>query len=116
MQELLLAYFRALKSPRGAALLHVNLEGLAGVAPLLNSRVIGDLLEILQERLQAERLAAQPALQCVRAALGLAQTAGSMLSVDVSVFLQTLYGLRWELVEMGQWRCVPEFLECVDVC
>ena len=48
MQELLLAYFRALKSPRGAALLHVILEGLAGVAPLLNSRVIGDLLEILQ--------------------------------------------------------------------
>lgn len=115
LQEVLLVYFRVLKMERNEALIHVVLEGLAAVGPLLNSRIIIDLLGILKQVMERSELAVEATLQCVLAALRLMQVAASVISVDESVFISKLYALRFDLVEMRYHKFVPEFLECVEV-
>lgn len=72
LQEVLLTYFRILKLPQKGNLVHVVLEGLAKFGHLLNSHIIGDLLEELKSVLQTE-LPLESVLQCVLAALRLLQ-------------------------------------------
>ena len=115
LQEVLLVYFRVLKLERNAALIHVVLEGLAAVGPLLNSRIIIDLLAILKQVMEEAALSVEAALQCVLAALRLMQVAASVISVDESVFVTKLYALRNDLVEIRFQKFLPDFLECVEV-
>ena len=64
LQEVLLTYFRILKSPDNAKLIHVVLEGLAKFGHLLNSRIIIDLLQILKEIMLKNELSMESTLQC----------------------------------------------------
>lgn len=73
LQEVLLTYFRILKSPDNAKLIHVVLEGLAKFGHLLNSRIIIDLLQILKEIMLKNELSMESTLQCVLASLRLLQ-------------------------------------------
>ena len=71
LQEVLLTYFRILKHPKSRTLIHVVLEGLAKFGHLLNSHIIGDLLELLKSILTQESLPVENTLKCVLAALRL---------------------------------------------
>ena len=74
LQEVLLTYFRILKLPHNEKLIHVVLEGLAKFGHLLNSHIIGDLLELLKSVLQEQPdLPIESVLKCVLAALRLLQ-------------------------------------------
>lgn len=72
LQEVLLTYFRILKLPQNEKLIHVVLEGLAKFGHLLNSHIIGDLLELLKSVLQQD-LPIESVLKCVLASLRLLQ-------------------------------------------
>ena len=72
LQEVLLTYFRILKSPDNAKLIHV-VQGLAKFGHLLNSRIIIDLLQILKEIMLKNELSMESTLQCVLASLRLLQ-------------------------------------------
>ena len=80
LQEVLLTYFRILKLPRNEKLSHVVLEGLAKFGHLLNSHIIGDLLELLKSVLQQE-LPIESVLKCVLASLRLLQVPSGALRV-----------------------------------
>ena len=69
---MLLTYFRILKLPQNEKLIHVVLEGLAKFGHLLNSHIIGDLLELLKSVLQQD-LPIESVLKCVLASLRLLQ-------------------------------------------
>ena len=71
LQEVLLTYFRILKSPDNTNLIHVVLEGLAKFGHLLNSHIIIDLLQILKEIMQSNTLSMESTLQCVLASFRL---------------------------------------------
>lgn len=78
LQEVLLTYFRILKLPQNEKLIHVVLEGLAKFGHLLNSHIIGDLLELLKSVLQQD-LPIESVLKCVLASLRLLQVSNRIL-------------------------------------
>ncbi|KAI9811672.1 MAG: hypothetical protein M1826_003124 [Phylliscum demangeonii] len=109
------AYFRILKA-RPANLMGAVLEGLAKYAHLINQEFFGDLLEVLKDLIRrdgddghtehdvngdnppAKRFAARESLLCIMTAFALLQgqnlrVAARTLNLDLSFFVQHLYGI-----------------------
>ena len=125
LQEVLLTYFRILKSPDNSKLIHVVLEGLAKFGHLLNSHIIIDLLQILKEIMQTNALSMESTLHCVLASFRLmhvsderggdSQIVSSIINIDESLFISKLYEIRFAFVQSHNYKYIPDYLECIDV-
>ena len=125
LQEVLLTYFRILKSPDNAKLIHVVLEGLAQFGHLLNSHIIIDLLQILKEIMQTSTLSMESTLQCVLASFRLMHVSpekadnvkivSSIINIDENLFITKLYEIRFAFIQTQNYKYIPDYLECIDV-
>lgn len=116
VRELMLVYFRVLRGKAGVVtrLLPPVLDGLSKFAHLIDVGVVLDLLELLRDTLDNEKLPTGCGIGAVLTALRVLSGPGKTLAGDETYFSEHLHRLLLRLVLPDGTEHVLSALECLD--
>uniref|UniRef100_A0A668TEN6 Nucleolar complex protein 3 homolog n=1 Tax=Oreochromis aureus TaxID=47969 RepID=A0A668TEN6_OREAU len=109
-----LIYFRILKKAQKSVLLPAVLEGLANFAHLINLEFFDDLLNVLQDLIQAGDLSNKETLHCIQTVFTILSGQGDVLNIDPLNFYSQLYKLLPRLHAGGPNDDAIIVLRCLD--
>lgn len=115
LEQIFLVYFNILKKAPNFKLIPCVLEGLSKFAHLINLEFFDDIIKIMHEMIESDKLSFRSKLHCIKTVFVVLSGRGEALTIDPMRFYNSLYNIILRLDVAGDLDNTVILAECIDM-
>ncbi|RNA30303.1 nucleolar complex 3 -like protein, partial [Brachionus plicatilis] len=115
LEQIFMIYFRILKKSPNFKLFPSVLEGLCKFAHLINLDFFEDLLKLMHEMIESDKLNFRSKLHCIKTIFVVLSGQGEALTIDPMKFYTSLYNILLQLNASGSLDNIYLLADCIDM-
>lgn len=115
LEQIFLVYFNILKKSPNFKLIPCVLEGLAKFAHLINLEFFDDIVKLMHEMIESERLNFRSKLHCIKTVFIVLSGRGEALTIDPMRFYNSLYNIILRIDTTVNLDNTAILSECIDM-
>lgn len=115
LEQIFLVYFNILKKAPNFKLIPCVLEGLSKFAHLINLEFFDDIIKIMHEMIESDKLSFRSKLHCIKTVFVVLSGRGEALMIDPMRFYNSLYNIILRLDVAGDLDNTVILAECIDM-
>ncbi|CAF0732006.1 unnamed protein product [Brachionus calyciflorus] len=115
LEQIFMIYFRILKKSPNFKLFPSVLEGLSKFAHLINLDFFEDLLKLMHEMIESDKLNFRSKLHCIKTIFIVLSGQGEALTIDPMKFYTSLYNILLQLSAASDLDNIYLLADCIDM-